>query len=99
VPSRWSIDSSAGEESKQRSGDPVIDAQIALDGFEPGELGRLVKIPDVTETFLAAICGHGLVLQKQTLVLRSPGLVPEPLELIQDCRRLGKLLEKLASEK
>jgi hypothetical protein len=98
VPSRWSLESSSSAGTKQRSGDPVIDAQIALDGFEAEELEALIKMPDATETLLAAICGHGLLLEEQTLALRQPGLVPEPGELIQDALRLARMVEKLASE-
>jgi hypothetical protein len=96
VPSRWSLVSSQAGGTGQRSGDPVIDAQISLDGFEPGELEELIKMPAVTETLLAAIAGHGLLLEDQALVLRHSGLLPEPLELIRDARRLGEMLEALA---
>ena len=96
VPEDWRMVARTGETEAQRTGDPIVDSQLEIQGFEDGLPAQIIGHTNTTEILLAALCGHPLRLVDRTLQLRVMGLLAEPLELIQDALRLAELLEDFA---
>jgi hypothetical protein len=95
VSERWEM-AVRGQGKKIRTGDPILDDQIYLSGLEPEEVAALIKHHKSTEVLLAAIRAHDLGLSGRQIILRSPGLLAEPLEMIRDAKRLARLLIRVS---
>jgi hypothetical protein len=91
TPLEWVIEANTSG-AGQRTGDPVLDAQVCFRGFEETTLAELLSSEDATETVMAAICGHGINLKSGVLRATTPGLLLDPTELVTDARNLQVLL-------
>jgi hypothetical protein len=95
VSAHWTI-AVSGQGSKIRTGDPILDDQLFMAGLESGEVATLIEQNRATEILLAAVRAHELALTGGQIILRSPGLLSEPLEMIRDAKRLARLLIRVS---
>ena len=84
IPTEWSIRAGSTGDTRQRTGDPILDAQVLFEGIEPDALSTLCREPGATELLISCTCGHRLRLESGQLRVEHPGLIAEPLELMTD---------------
>ena len=91
VPAALTVARRTTEAVGLETGNPILDRHIVIRGVDEA-LARSWTAEETTGTWMQAICGHGAEIRGGYVEVRTPGLIAEPGEVLDDLEQLRTLL-------